>query len=110
MALRRILLVDCDLQEFFGTGMVFGFTVLGYVLLVLVSGSEGGCPAHKLVRKLGFMVGDLEGRYNIVRRRSHTLGSGEEKYSIVSLELIGVVVEDSHDDRRRMLKSARRFA
>ena len=48
--------------------MVFGFPVLGHILLVLVGGSKGGGPAQKLMRELGFMVGDLEGRWKIVRR------------------------------------------
>ena len=51
----RTLLVGSDLQNFFGTGVVLGFTVLRAVFLVLVGGSEGGGAAHKFVRNLGLV-------------------------------------------------------
>ena len=68
IALRRISLADDNLQELYGSGMVLGFTVLGHVFFVRVGGSEGGGSAQNLVRDLGFMVDELEGRWNIVKR------------------------------------------
>ena len=56
------ILVSRDLQDLFGTGVVFWFTVLGHVLFVLVGGSEGSGSTQKFMRKLSFMVDDLEGR------------------------------------------------
>lgn len=65
--------VNGDLQQFFGTGMVLRFTMLGDVLLVLVGGIECAGSAQKLMRELGFVVGDLEGTYEIVRRSDSKL-------------------------------------
>lgn len=60
MTLWRRSLIGGGLQEFFGSGMAFRFTVLGHILLILVSGLESGSSAQKLVRKLGLVVDDLE--------------------------------------------------
>jgi hypothetical protein len=55
-------LVCGHLQEFFGTGVALGFTVLFHILLVLVGSSEGAGSTQKFMREFGFMVDDLEGR------------------------------------------------
>lgn len=55
MAWWHISSEDGDLQEFFGKGMVIGFTVLFTMLLILAGGIEGGSSAHKLMAELGFV-------------------------------------------------------
>ena len=75
----RTLLVGSDLQNFFGTGVVLGFTVLRAVFLVLVGGSEGGGAAHKFVRNLGLVFALVlgDGLSTIGRRpKSQDLGRG----------------------------------
>lgn len=64
-------LVDDNLQDFLGLGMLIGFAVLRKVLLVLVSGSVGSGSAQKFMRDLGLMLASLfvlEDRWNTIRR------------------------------------------